>query len=231
MDTEKIFCQGTDPATLAMLNNSNNMNNPMWLIWLLAMRWMNGNCDGNNTSHEVESLRNQIADNKNSSDLFQALMNNSQAMQDIATRTGTSIDFVRETLNGINTGMLLGQKDMQSTFQQCCCDSKMATTTQGYESRIATMQMGFDLHNTIDSLRNAMTSGFAQVGFAAEQNKCAIIENQTANTQRLIDTMTQHWSAEQALALQKAELKLSQLEQNQYLVSTLKGSACGCGCN
>lgn len=257
---EKVYTCGTDPAvlaslmrdngndasTMAMLASNNNNMNPMWLIWLIAMRWLGNNNDGQNS--EIESLRNQIADNQNSNNLLSQLMQNGNAMQEIANRTNTSIDFVRESLSNLGVAIsnvsgqiglsservvnsvLLGNKDITAMMQSCCCENKQLVTQQGYENRIATLQSQAALNSRIDQLANGVTQGFSAMSYEnAKLNNDAIQAN-SANTQRILDALTQHWQSETALALQDQKFKVSQLEQNQYLVNALKNT-CGCGNN
>lgn len=259
METEKIYCNSTDTATLAalmnngnsatemaLLSNQNNMNNPMWLVWLLAMRWMNGD----NGNGAIESLRNQIADNKNSSDMLMALQSNGAAMQDIANRTNTSIDFVRQSLCGLDKSLaklggdigisgervvnavVLGNKEMTAALQACCCENKMLVQQMGYEGQLRDASNTAAILGRMDQLGNGIAQGFAQTGYATAQQTCEIKEAIAAGNQRIVDVLNAHWSQEKDLALQDAKLKLSQVEQNQYLLSQLKGGCgCGCGCN
>lgn len=211
METEKVYCQGTDPAIYAMMNN-NNMN-PMWLVWLLAMRWMNG---GNG---EIESLRGQIADNKNSSDMLMALQSNASAMQDIATRTNTSIDFVRQSLCGL-----------EKSLQACCCENKLLVQQMGYEGQLRDASNTAALSSRIDGVMNALQNGFSNIGYATAQQTCDLKNEMNSGVQRIVDILNVHWSQEKDLALQDTKFKLSQMEQNQYLLAQLKNN-CGCGCN
>lgn len=240
METEKVYCQGTDPAVYAMMNN-NNMN-PMWLVWLLAMRWMNG---GNG---EIESLRGQIADNKNSSDMLMALQSNASAMQDIATRTNTSIDFVRQSLCSLDKSLaklggdigisgervinsvVLGNKDLTAALQACCCENKLLVQQMGYEGQLRDASNTAALSNRIDGVINALQNGFSNIGYATAQQTCDLKNEMKDGVQRIVDILNVHWSQEKDLALQDTKFKLSQMEQNQYLLAQLKNN-CGCGCN
>ena len=57
---------------------------------------------------------------------------------------------------------------------------------------------------------------------------CDIIRAGENNTQRIIDTLTGHWSQEQANEIQDLKFKNSQLQQNIYLANLMNGG-CGCG--
>lgn len=58
---------------------------------------------------------------------------------------------------------------------------------------------------------------------------CDIINNANANTQRIIDTLNNHWKDEQALQIQDLKFQLSQERQNNLLLNRLGGNGCGCG--
>ena len=58
-------------------------------------------------------------------------------------------------------------------------------------------------------------------------NNCDIINNQNANTQKIIDLLNGHWTAGQALEIQDLKFQNSQLKQNQYIASLVSG---GCPC-
>lgn len=56
------------------------------------------------------------------------------------------------------------------------------------------------------------------------------------NTQRIIDTLNNHWKDEQALKIQDLKFELSQERQNNYFARLINsrcgcgGNSCGCGC-
>ena len=58
---------------------------------------------------------------------------------------------------------------------------------------------------------------------------CDILNAGTANTQRIIDTLNNHWKDEQALQIQDLKFQLSQERQNNLLLNRLGGNGCGCG--
>lgn len=66
--------------------------------------------------------------------------------------------------------------------------------SQGYQNQLSNCQQT----NTDESqaLQNIVQSGFAQVGFQNERNACDANETSTQNTQRIIDTLTNHWNLE-----------------------------------
>lgn len=70
----------------------------------------------------------------------------------------------------------------------------------------------------------------------AQQDKCDILRAGQDNTQRIIDTLNNHWKDEQALKIQDLKFELSQERQNNYFARLINGgcgcggNSCGCGC-
>lgn len=58
---------------------------------------------------------------------------------------------------------------------------------------------------------------------------CDILRAGQDNTQRIIDTLNNHWKDEQALKIQDLKFELSQERQNNYFARLINGG-CGCGC-
>lgn len=81
-------------------------------------------------------------------------------------------------------------------------------------------------------LGQAITQGFSQVAFQAQQDKCDIIRAGQDNTQRIIDTLNNHWKDEQALKIQDLKFELSQERQNNLINERFNRLGnCGCGWN
>lgn len=72
----------------------------------------------------------------------------------------------------------------------------------------------------------------------AQQDKCDILRAGQDNTQRIIDTLNNHWKDEQALQIQDLKFQLSQERQNNLINERFNrlngnygcGNGCGCGC-
>lgn len=90
------------------------------------------------------------------------------AIQNVGAQNNLSF---AQTVNAVNAG----NANIISTLQSCCCDVKQLVTTQGYENRINNLQQSQLIQN-----------GFAQVGYAAAENACAIKQGATDNTNRVI---------------------------------------------
>lgn len=101
-----------------------------------------------------------------------------------------------------------------------------------------------ELRNGQRDLGQAITQGFSQTAFQAQQDKCDIIRAGQDNTQRIIDTLNNHWTNEQAREIQDLKAKISQQEQTDILTQRIfrangwnwngcgynNGCGCGCGC-
>lgn len=106
-----------------------------------------------------------------------------------------------------------------NTLQKCCCDVQAAI------QQVAG-QVGFSAERVI----NAVNLGDCNV-IQALQNCCC-------QTQRIIDTLNNHWKDEQALKIQDLKFELSQERQNNLINERFNrlgncgcgGNSCGCGC-
>lgn len=179
---------GLDPNLwMSMMNNGGmggNFNNPFWAIILLAFLrngfgW-NGNEGSCNTGFISSQLGQAIAGNANAISNLATSLNctNSQIQQAIAGIQSTiqsvgaqnNLSFA-QTVNAIQAG----NTAIANQISQCCCDNKLLTTQQGYENRINNLQQSQLIQN-----------GFSQVGYAAAENACAIKQNATDNTSRVL---------------------------------------------
>ena len=78
----------------------------------------------------------------------------------------------------------------------------------------------------------AITQGFSSTAFQAQQDKCDILRAGQDNTQRIIDTLNNHWKDEQALKIQDLKFELSQERQNNLINERFNRLGnCGCGWN
>lgn len=249
--------QGTDAATMAALFSKNNQNawdNPfIWLIWLA---WMgNGGLFGNRTdvaqnadlSRQVSALQDTVNTNHNNDLAMQAINGNSAAIAELAqtlncdynsmmmavNNVKSSIDSVAGQIGysteSIKNAITLGDANIMSKMQDCCCQQKQLIIEQGYQNQLATERQTNTLQAGITDTRQAVVNGFANIGYTMAQQTCELKTNQNENTQRIIDTLNAHWQNETSLALQDEKFKNSQLQQNQYLASLIQKN-CGCQC-
>lgn len=190
-----VFPEGNgsslDPNLVAMMNGGggfggNGFNNPFWALVLLAFLRNNfgwgGDGNGDNCSAAFVS-----------SQLGQAIAGNANALSNLSTHLDCSIGQVQTGIAALQsaiqsvanqTGMSgmqvinaiqSGNTAIANQISQCCCDNKLLTTSQGYENRISNLQQSQLIQN-----------GFNQIGYAAAEQTCAIKQNQTDNTSRVL---------------------------------------------
>lgn len=232
-------------------------NNPFaYMMMMGVMKWMYGD-NWNNRDNgadvqraeiqsQIESLRNQMADNQNSNLLMGAIQGNGNDLKMLASNLNCDFNALQNSICGIQAGIqqlggqvgfsaervinAISQGDLQMTIalKDCCCQTQQNIIRMGYENQmgqkdiINQMQQGFSYTNT------GIERAASNLGFQMQQDKCDIIRAGENNTQRIIDTLTGHWSQEQANEIQDLKFKNSQLQQNIYLANLMNGG-CGCG--
>lgn len=241
--------QGTDAATMSALfsRDRDQMNNPMWLVWMMAMRWMFGNGYGDNYGPNCggyAALQNQISDNQNVNNMLREMTQNQNVMADIANRTNTNIDFVRNSICQLSSALqqvggdikfsserivnsvLSGESNIISKLQQCCCDNKLLVTQQGYETRLAMKDQTYTINERLTGIANGLQKGFSDLGYILAQQKGEIMLNQDRNTQRILDQMcaNSQQALRDALAAKDRELLAANI------IAGVKKDGCGCGC-
>lgn len=88
----------------------------------------------------------------------------------------------------------------------------------GHDAGIATQ--GIEMQAQLNAIRTQL------------QDKCDIIRTGQDNTQRIIDTLNNHWKDEQALKIQDLKFELSQERQNNLINERFNRLGnCGCGWN
>lgn len=239
---------------------NNQWNNPfIYLVWMMFARRMWGNDENKVQDAEIQgqlnALRNQMSDNQNSNLLMDAVKGNNVAIGQLASNLNcdfntltAAVNDVRggvdklsgqvgfsaeRVINSVNTGNL----NLVQQLKDCCCTTQQNIVKMGYESQLGQK----DIVNTIQTQTLAMQQGhnnitteilrnLATITAQNQQDKCDIVRSGELNTQRIIDTLHNHWQDETALKLQDAKFEISQLKQNQYIASILNGG-CGCGAN
>lgn len=140
------------------------------------------------------------------------------------------LNTIRQTMadnqnaNALGAGIAAnheGQHDIMSKMAQCCCDNKMLSQQMGFNNQLGqkdiqnAMLMGFERTNT------GLERGFSAVAYESQKQTCDIINAGKDNTQRIIDTMNNHWTSDLQQRYNDARLELSQLRQNATLIEAL----------
>lgn len=144
------------------------------------------------------------------------------AIQQVAGQTGLSAERV---VNAVT----MGDCNVIQALKDCCCATQKSILEMGYQSQLANCQQTNTIMTGINGVNTGVERGFSQVGYETQKQTCDIISNANANTQRIIDTLNNHWSDEKSLQIQDLKFQLSQERQNNLLLNRLGGNGCGCG--
>ena len=255
---EKIYCCDSGMNSLseaALLNSMNNNgfggNNGMWLLLLLLLggRGWNGFANnGNGVNTEFSLLQDQAQQNQNTNLLREAMRDNFAAIQQLAQNlncdfntlnscccdlkqaiatVGGQIGFSAErVINAVN----MGDCNVIQAIKDCCCGTQKEILKMGYENQLAICAQTRELRDGQRDLGQAITQGFASTSFETQKQTCDIIQAGNANTQRIIDTLNNKWSNDQAREIQDLKAQISQLKQTDAIIARLSGNNnCGCG--
>ena len=238
------------------------MNNPFAYLMFLALFRNSGfgfgdghgagtATQGIKTQAQPNAIRTQLQDNLNADCIKSAIQGNGfalsqlaqalnidfntlqkcccdvqAAIQQVAGQVGFSAERVINAINLGNTGIITAVKDC------CCCQTQKELIQMAGYIKLQNCQMMGELRNGQRDLGQAITQGFSQTAFQAQQDKCDIIRAGQDNTQRIIDTLNNHWKDEQALKIQDLKFELSQERQNNLINERFNRLGnCGCGWN
>lgn len=247
-------------AMAAMMRNRDDddmWNNPFaYMMMMGMMRYMYG-ADWNNRDNgadvqraeiqgQIESLRNQMADNQNSNLLMGAIQGNGNDLKMLASNLNCDFNALQNSICGIQAGIqqlggqvgfsaervinAISQGDLQMTIalKDCCCQTQQNIIRMGYENQMGQkdivnqMQQGFSYTNT------GIERAASNLGFQMQQDKCDIIRAGENNMQRILDTLNGHWDREKSDEIQDLKFKNSQMQQNLFMYNLYNGG-CGCG--
>lgn len=227
----------------AMMNNNNNwMNNPFAYMMFLAL-FRNGgfgfgngdNTQGIETQAQLNAIRTQLQDTSNADCIKSAVQGNGFAISQLAQSLNVDFNILQKSCCDVQAAIQqvagqvgfsaervinaanLGDCRIIEALKDCCCQNQLQSCQQ-----TNTLQRGQDFIN------RSIERGFSSVAFQAQQDKCDIIRAGQDNTQRIIDTLNNHWSDEKSLQIQDLKFQLSQERQNNLLLNRLGGN-CGCG--
>ena len=209
---------------------NNWMNNPFAYLMFLAL-FRNGGfgfgdghgagvaTQGIEMQAQLNAIRTQLQDNQNADCIKQAIQGNGFALSQLAQTL--NIDF--------------------NTLQKCCCDVQAAIQQVagqvGFSAERVINAVNLGDCNIIQALQNCCCQTQRQIAdfradVQAQQDKCDILRAGQDNTQRIIDTLNNHWKDEQALKIQDLKFELSQERQNNLINERFNRLGnCGCGWN
>ena len=239
-----------DPLAMAsMMNNNQWMNNPfIYLVFLMMFGnggfWGNRNgLQGSEIQGQLDSLRNQMADNQNSNLIMGAIQGNNCDLKSLASNLNCDFNQLQNSVCAVRSAIEqvggkigysvervinaanLGDMNIIQQLKDCCCQTQQNIIKMGYEQQLATCNQTNTLQNAIQYVATGVERGFAASSFQNAQDKCDIIRSSQDNTQRIIDTLNNHWQCDLQQRYNDARLELSQQKQNATLIAALKPAA------
>lgn len=214
----------------------------------------NNAMQNNELMNQINSLREQIGDNQLNNIALDAIKGNQTAIGTLASSLNCDFNQLSTTLCNVRSAIDqvggqvgfsservinavgMGDAAITSKLQECCCNMKTSVMEQGYQNQLAIERQTNTLGRDIEAFQaqsqlqqcqstSAVTQAVTNLGYQLQAHKCEIVESGTANTQRILDALNNHWQSETALALQDEKFKNSQLMQNQYIASLINGQA------
>ena len=201
----------------AMTGNGGGMNsmwnNPfMYLIWLAWFGGGNGfGFGGNragiaagdvqaaNNAAAIQNLSDLITDNHNNDLTMQAIGGNTAAISQLATLLNVSTDKIAGAINVMSTQMQNGM-----------CGIKTEILSQGYQNQLSTCQQTNTILQQSQALTNTVQNGFTAIGHQIQMMGCDIEKNDLANTQKILNTLNNHWNSEQQGIISSLQSQLSE---------------------
>lgn len=189
---------------LMMSNGGMNGGGWMWIIFLFFLYPLmrNGGLFGNAGGYGngcLGPLANMVNNNDGRDLIMQAINGNGAAVQRLATMFGTKVDMIQAAISQVNnaitqvgckidssTGALLnaGTQNTMTLAQQlanCCCNLKTMISDTAHQSQLETLRQTDTIKESVNGVGNAVTRGFADVGYA--------LRDQTCNLEKSIDNV------------------------------------------
>lgn len=250
--------RNNDPLTsMAMMNGGmgNQWNNPfIYLVWMMFAQRMWNNQDPNNVQgqqnievqNQLQAIRTQMQDNQNSGLLMDAIKGNNVAIGQLAQSLNCNFDALQGAICDVRGGIdkLSGQVGFSAervinavnagdcnviqALQNCCCNIRESIANLRSDVQLQMCQQTGELRNGQRDLGTALSQGFAQTAYETQKQTCDIITAGNANTQRIIDTLSNHWNDENQRKIQDLKFELSQEKQNNLIISKLNSFGCSC---
>lgn len=166
--------------------------------------WNGGGFGFGGNAGNAGFLSNQMSDNSTRDLVLQAINGTDADVRALATNLNVDVEAVRTGIDTVNsavaalsaqTGMSAlqiinsiqsGNASLASQLSQCCCENRLLTTQQGYESRIATIEQTNQLGSQADRNFNSVLNAINAQTVAMNDGFCAIKEREL---QGKIDTL------------------------------------------
>ena len=162
----------------------------------------------------------QLASNLNCD--FNALNNAICCVRSGIQEVAGNVNFSAErVINAIN----LGDANLTSALQNCCCQTQQNIIKMGYESQLGQKDIVNQMQAGFSQTNSGLERAASNLGFQMSQIACDLKTNANANTQRIVDVLNNHWQSDLQQRYNDARLELSQQKQNATLIAALKTTA------
>lgn len=237
------------PMAAMMSGGMNNWMNNLFAYLMFMALLRNGGfgfggdgagtaTQGIETQAQLNAIRTQLQDNQNADCIKSAIQGNGFALSQLAQTLNIDFNTLQKCCCDVQAAIqqVAGQVGFSAERVINAVNLGDCNTIQT-QRQIAdfradvqpqTCQQTSELRNGQRDLGFAITQGFSATAFQAQQDKCDILRAGQDNTQRIIDTLNNHWKDEQALKIQDLKFELSQERQNNYFARLINGG-CGCG--
>lgn len=139
-------------------------------------------------------------------------------IQEVAGNVNFSAERV---INAIN----LGDANLTSALQNCCCQTQQNIIKMGYENQLGQKDIVNQMQTGFSQTNSGLERAASNLGFQMSQIACDLKTNANANTQRIVDVLNNHWQSDLQQRYNDARLELSQQKQNATLIAALKTTA------
>lgn len=195
--------RGVDPNVLAMMNNNggwgNGMGNWIWFFFIILLWGGNGWGGFGRNGQGTADLASLINGDNGRDLLMQAINGNGNAISQLASTLNCSVGQIQQSINGVMTqlqslgsqvgmsgqaiinAIQSGNCSIERQLAQCCCDSRLLATQQGYESRIAISEQTNVLGSKIDQQSVLINDKFCQLEQRELQNKIDALREERSN--------------------------------------------------
>lgn len=188
---------------------------------------------------QIQSLRTKLSDNHNSDLLMQAIKGNNDALTTLGANLNCDFNQLQQGVCAVRSAVEQvagqvgfsaervinaaekGDASIVQAIQNCCCNTQQSILKMGYENQLAIQGQTNALQQGLNFVNSSVERGFSALGFQNAQDKCDIIRASQDNTQRIVDTLNQHWYADIERRYQDARLELSQQNQTAALIAAL----------
>jgi len=203
---------------------------------------------GIETQAQLNAIRTQLQDNQNADCIKSAIQGNGFALSQLAQTLNIDFNTLQKCCRDIQAAIQqvagqvgfsaervinavnLGDCNIIQALQNCCCQTQRQIADFRADLLLQNCKDTSEIRNGQRDLGFAITQGFSATAFQAQQDKCDILRAGQDNTQRIIDTLNNHWKDEQALKIQDLKFELSQERQNN-LINERFNRLGNCGCD